>query len=315
MQFGRESTMNLPTAARKILKAAHIASVGITVGGLVALLTLRAMKMSERWWPAGAAILDGVSVQLFDHLIQLGFYAVLLTAFLMALYTKWGFFQFWWVIGKWLLAALLFILAVYVLAPTLSGMSALSDTLAAGDGTGWNSYAAFETRELIILLGAFVVAAGLFLLSTLKPWGMRKGVNPASEKSPLRRRIIVSVLLLVVAVILVWGNAQIAAIRCLPAAPVEISSIPDGTYTGSAYLGFPYQVEVMVAGGRIIDAKALKNRDTFYSRLAELTLRKMVRDNRVDVDAVSGATTTGTALREAAENAFANGGTGTARIK
>ncbi|MFH0881577.1 MAG: FMN-binding protein [bacterium] len=86
--------------------------------------------------------------------------------------------------------------------------------------------------------------------------------------------------------------------------PISVATIPDGTYTGFATLGFPYEIEVTVKNDRLTSVRALNNRKTFYANLAELTLQKMVRDNRVDVDAVSGATTTGTALRKAVENAL-----------
>ncbi|MFH0881578.1 MAG: hypothetical protein V2A56_01200 [bacterium] len=199
--------MNLSTAARKILKAAHIAAAGVILGGVLALLGLRAMKMTERWWPTGAPILDGASVFLFDHVIQIGFYCVLLTAFLMSLYTKWGFFQYWWVVGKWILSVLLLGMAVYLLAPALSGLAAFSDTLEPGNVSGWDGYARFETRELAALSVALVLVALLFLLAVLKPWRMRKGVKPFSAKSLFRVRLIVSAALLIVIVIIVLGNA------------------------------------------------------------------------------------------------------------
>ena len=296
--------MTLSTAARKILKATHIAAAGVTLGGLIVLLGLRAMKFTERWWPSAASAIDGVSVFLFDHVILTAFELALLTAFLFALFTKWGFFQHWWVIGKWVITGALYALAANVIAPSLSGMAALSDTLAPGTGSGWDQYAHFESQERTVLWISLVLVAILFLLAVLKPWGMRKGIKPYSPKAQTRLRIIVSAVLVFFTVTTIWGNSMTASISRVGVDAIAVGDIPDGTYSGGANLGYPYMVEVTVQNGRITAVKASDNRNGFYPKLAERVFLKMVRDNRVDVDAVSGATTTSTALRKAVENAL-----------
>ncbi len=104
------------------------------------------------------------------------------------------------------------------------------------------------------------------------------------------------------------NRAEIRRTRELAINDVSIASIPDGSYTGSyAYGGFAYSVRCIVSEGRLDKVKVLQNRNTKHAKDAELVIRRVVEKQKVDVDAVSGATATSKALLKAVEKALTKG--------
>ncbi len=94
----------------------------------------------------------------------------------------------------------------------------------------------------------------------------------------------------------------------MPIKKVNPAVKPDGIYRGAfTYGGFTYEVEAVLKGGVIKDILVLKNRDSKYARLAEGVTDRIKKSNSLDVDAVTGATTTSKALMKAVENALDKG--------
>ena len=88
---------------------------------------------------------------------------------------------------------------------------------------------------------------------------------------------------------------------------VDITKLSDGNYFGEySYGKTTYKVEVIIENKRIIDIKVLQTRDSPYAKKAEGVIKSIVNEQRNDVDAVSGATTTSKALLKAIENALLN---------
>lgn len=86
---------------------------------------------------------------------------------------------------------------------------------------------------------------------------------------------------------------------------VDLSRVADGTYEGSfAYGSFSYVVSVLVENGRIEDIDILTNRKTKHALEAEGVVSRVLSEQKTDVDAVAGATTTSKALLKAIENAL-----------
>ncbi|MCU0846370.1 MAG: FMN-binding protein [Spirochaetes bacterium] len=115
--------------------------------------------------------------------------------------------------------------------------------------------------------------------------------------------------LLSIAFILVFFSCssyeEIKRAREMPIKKINPAVKPDGKYRGAfTYGGFTYEVEVVLKGGVIRDILVLKNRDTEYARLAEGVTGRIRKSNSLDVDAVTGATTTSKALMKAVENAL-----------
>jgi uncharacterized protein with FMN-binding domain len=109
-------------------------------------------------------------------------------------------------------------------------------------------------------------------------------------------------------------RAEINSTRAMTINDVEISKIRDGSYTGSyEYGGFTYSVRCVVSQGRVDKIKILQNRATKHALQAEAVIPKIIEQQKVTVDAVTGATASSKALLKAVERALAKGVPGTAQ--
>lgn len=88
---------------------------------------------------------------------------------------------------------------------------------------------------------------------------------------------------------------------------VDLSKIPDGVYSGSSSI-FPVkvQVEVNVQNNKIINIKIIKH-DNGKGAKAEALTQEVIKAQSLNVDAISGATTSSKAILKAIENALKNG--------
>lgn len=85
---------------------------------------------------------------------------------------------------------------------------------------------------------------------------------------------------------------------------VDLSTIPDGTYTGAYDVKFiRAEVEVTVQDGAITEIKLLEHKNG-RGKPAETVLEEIVAQQRIEVDAVSGATNSSIVLEKAVENAL-----------
>ncbi|MBD5097954.1 MAG: FMN-binding protein [Clostridiales bacterium] len=85
---------------------------------------------------------------------------------------------------------------------------------------------------------------------------------------------------------------------------INISDIPDGIYIGEYDVNFIYaKVEVTVQTGKITDIRILEHRHE-RGKAAEAIIDEIVDEQRIDVDAISGATNSSTVLKKAVENAL-----------
>ena len=104
------------------------------------------------------------------------------------------------------------------------------------------------------------------------------------------------------------SRAELVAVRNLPINHIDLAQVKDGSYAGQyAYSGFTYEVKVSVAAHKITDISLVKNRSTKQAKMAAGVVTRVLDQQRNDVDAVSGATTTSKALLKAIENALATG--------
>ncbi|MGM0653285.1 MAG: FMN-binding protein [Bacillota bacterium] len=98
---------------------------------------------------------------------------------------------------------------------------------------------------------------------------------------------------------------------------VDISSVPDGTYQGSAE-GFMGQisVEVEVSGGEIVDIEILEHEDTpeYFRESNPLIPERIIEEQSLDIDTQTGATNSAEGIRNAVFDALSgalnNGGGG-----
>jgi len=84
---------------------------------------------------------------------------------------------------------------------------------------------------------------------------------------------------------------------------VDLSKIPDGSYEGSYNKGrFSYKVEVTVKDNRIESVKILS--EPSVQELDNTIISRVLQQQSLKVDAVTGATATSKALLKAIENAL-----------
>lgn len=87
---------------------------------------------------------------------------------------------------------------------------------------------------------------------------------------------------------------------------IDITKIPDGTYVGECNVNFIYaKVEVTVQNGEIKNIDILEHKNE-RGEAAETVIDKIADEQKIDVDAVSGATNSSTVLKKAVENALAS---------
>lgn len=87
---------------------------------------------------------------------------------------------------------------------------------------------------------------------------------------------------------------------------IDISGIPDGVYAGEYDVNFIYvKVEVTVQSGEMTNITLLEHKQE-RGKAAEAIVQDMITEQKIDVDAVSGATNSSIVIKKAVENALCN---------
>ena len=88
---------------------------------------------------------------------------------------------------------------------------------------------------------------------------------------------------------------------------IDIADVPGGIYIGEYDVNFIYaKVEVTVEDGEIVSINILEHRHE-RGKAAEAIANKIVDEQKIDVDAISGATNSSAVIKKAVENALKNG--------
>ena len=129
-----------------------------------------------------------------------------------------------------------------------------------------------------------------------------------------KKKIILFVIMLLLFVGFVWGIIYLNSVADYKQAvkettfeEINISDISDGVYIGEYDVNFIYaKVEVTVQNGEITNINILEHRHD-RGKAAEAISNKIVDEQKIDVDAISGATNSSTVIKKAVENALKNG--------
>ena len=129
-----------------------------------------------------------------------------------------------------------------------------------------------------------------------------------------KRKIILFVIMLLLLVGLVCGIIYLKnvadykqAVKETTFEEINISDISDGIYVGEYDVNFIYaKVEVTVQDGEITNINILEHRNE-RGKTAEAITNKIINEQRIDVDAISGATNSSTVIKKAVENALKSG--------
>ncbi|MDE7358969.1 MAG: FMN-binding protein [Lachnospiraceae bacterium] len=87
---------------------------------------------------------------------------------------------------------------------------------------------------------------------------------------------------------------------------MDITGLSDGVYVGEYDVNFIYaKVEVTVQDGKMTDIAILEHKQE-RGKAAEGVVEDMIAEQKIDVEAVSGATNSSTVIKKAVENALRN---------
>lgn len=104
------------------------------------------------------------------------------------------------------------------------------------------------------------------------------------------------------------NSKEVYQIRNMPIKHINLSMVKNGKYPGEfSYGGYTYRVEVIVRNQKFGDIIVISNRNTSYAKKAEKVIENIMAQQKNDVDAITGATTTSKALLKAVENAINQG--------
>ena len=129
-----------------------------------------------------------------------------------------------------------------------------------------------------------------------------------------KKKVVLLVIMLLLLIGLVWGIIYLKSVSDYKQAvkettfeDINISDIPDGVYIGEYDVNFIYaRVEVTVQNGEITNINILEHRHE-RGKAAEAITNNIVDEQKIDVDAISGATNSSTVIKKAVENALKNG--------
>ena len=129
-----------------------------------------------------------------------------------------------------------------------------------------------------------------------------------------RKKKFLSIVIFIFTIVLIGGAVYLKNVADYKQAEKEttfdeinISDVSDGVYIGEYDVNFIYaKVEVTVQNGEITDIIILEHRHE-HGKAAETVINEIVDEQRIDVDAVSGATNSSIVIKKAVENALKSG--------
>ncbi|HUV06685.1 MAG TPA: FMN-binding protein [Spirochaetia bacterium] len=295
--------MKIKPPLSRSLKALHVIFASGTTGGFLSILVLTAVK--AKLDPSSYAVLDSGILRLFTWTITYSSFALIVTSCLYSLFFGWGILKHGWVALKWIIILALFILAWFVIGPSVNGLASISDA---------GFQASSMADRYVSLSGSLAVgsAAGLILmvvailLSTIRPFGQWRERESRVEK--IITAAVLGIVVLGVAMLLL-SEWSLTSYRTMPIRDLSAAGLPDGRYPGGATIGsYTYRVQVAVAAGRITEISRIDRHKSVYVDYAEGVFGKIIRDQNPNTDAVTGATTTSKAYMKAVENALITAG-------
>ena len=129
-----------------------------------------------------------------------------------------------------------------------------------------------------------------------------------------KKKIISFIILLLLLIGLICGAVYLKKVADYKRAVVEttigeidIADVSDGIYIGEYDVNFIYaKVEVTVEDGEIVSINIMEHRHE-RGKAAETVIEKIIEEQKIDVDAISGATNSSTVIKKAVENALKGG--------
>jgi uncharacterized protein with FMN-binding domain len=288
-----------------ILKALHLLFVASFVGGLIVCLVILGSKT------AGEIVIgpdesDIMIYRINSSLVYYSLFGLTITAIIYGLYTHWGILKHRWIIIKWFLLFIVAGIYIATFKPSINGIAALSSG-SQNTGEIMNLYHELIRKSIVnnILILSFLVI--IFFISTLKPFG-RRSSDLLAENRIARVSIISVVILSAGFFVLGWMNLN--RLRTMSISSPDLSTIGDGIYNGEfSDGGGVFQVEVEIDNHRISNLDLETDRNSKYVDYARPVITRVIEQQTLNVDAVTGATTTSKCILKAVEEALNNADT------
>lgn len=126
-----------------------------------------------------------------------------------------------------------------------------------------------------------------------------------------KKKVISFIILFLFLVGLIWGAVYLKKVADYKQAvketafdEIDVANVSDGIYIGEYDVNFIYaKVEVTVEEGKIVSINILEHRHE-RGKSAEIVIEKIMEEQKIDVDAISGATNSSTVIKKAVENAL-----------
>lgn len=161
----------------------------------------------------------------------------------------------------------------------------------------------FKTRDLSVLVSGFLMLGLCFLILIL--CHVQKKTKPRMFWHHI---LSLGMLIAVVVHIVVYFmdfTSYLSDLGNIEIQEVDLSQIADGTYEGEHDIGYIYaRVAVTVKNHEITDVKLLEHNHERGIKAEENIPQKIVADQTVKTDAVSGATNSSKVIMKACENAL-----------
>lgn len=291
----------MSTYCKKILKIFHIILSASILGSLLSILIIFIVKQNFHIVTENFFAIDLSILKIFTWGVNYAFFTLMLTSFLYGLFTEWGFVKHRWIIFKWMIVLIIFSVTWFGLGPAINGMTSISD-VGLSNSTMSIEYLNFQQKAIVYIVIELVSILLIFGVSALKPWGIR------NVKRQIKQKTVAMILvpLIAIGIVIATINAMnLNKIRNMPIKNINITKVSDGIYKGEAQAGnYTYKVRVTVENHKIVNIEGLDNRKSPYVTYAEGVFTKIIKQQKIDVDAITGATTTSKAFMKAVENAL-----------
>jgi len=161
----------LSASKQRVLKVAHSLFAKLFGLGLIVLLVL----MIGRLGAGGSSRVAGdqILVNMLTYVVNLGLLGAVVTSFIYAQFTPWGFFRHRWIIVKWIVLAAALAVVIFGLVPTTMEIAAMTDG-GMLPAQLVNEYKAAVRLGVLYCGIEIVLMITLSLLSHLKPRKKRK---------------------------------------------------------------------------------------------------------------------------------------------
>jgi len=296
-----ETKWMLSSSGQKILKCTHSLFSKVFGISLIILFVLMILRLGD-----GAMNRPGGDMSLsyvLHYGVGIGLLGAVATGLVYALCTRWGFFRYPWIIIKWLGVSIILGLIIAGLGPVISEMTAMSDVGLHLDRFA-HEYRVAAQQGVIYCIVEIVLMTAMVTLSVFKP-GKRR------ERKKEYHRIVAVIVTTLVAVLGVGHHVQnflkLREYRTVKIETADLENLENGVYTGRLKVGsYTYTARVTVVGHDIVTVDFPDNRDSRRARFAEGVGIRIEEEDRVNVDAITGATITSTALKKAVAEALKN---------